>query len=292
MKKTIVYISIISCFVGLASCNIFNKNNSVKEAAVIPQDREAIQQIENLKTFKPEEISKGVIEGDWAIEEVNGKPAVGEKAPYLKFVETGGEKKMFGNNGCNTLNATYSYNPQDSTLTFDNVLTTMMFCGMEGITDGEITQAVNDTRFYSVSETEDYNFLRFYDRDYNLLMVLMHQNFAFLNGAWKVVRIDDEPVNVDEMKLVIDVDEKKVHGNTGCNVLNGAFETDMDSPNSISFSNLAVTMMLCPDMEAQRALLIALEDANKAKPISKDEVQMLNSDDKVVLTLQRWHEKK
>lgn len=286
MKRIVPFISLV-ILISLSACNLTKRNNGIKEAAVIPQDREAIRQLENMKTFKPEELSKGKIEGDWSIEEVMGKEAVGEKAPFLKFADTPQGKKMYGNNGCNTLNAGYTYNPQDSTLQFDNVLTTMMLCGKPGITDQEITQAVNNTRYYNVSENEDYNYLKLYDENHNLLMVLMHQNFNFLNGKWKVVKIDDQPINVAEMVLVFDVDEKKVHGNTGCNVMNGSFETDMDTPNSISFSNLAVTMMMCPDIEAERALLIALEDANRAKPISKTEVQLLNSDNKVVLTLKK-----
>lgn len=36
-------------------------------------------------------------------------------------------------------------------------------------------------------------------------------------------------------RLVIDVPEGKVHGNTGCNILNGSLETDMEAANSISF---------------------------------------------------------
>ena len=46
-------------------------------------------------------------------------------------------------------------------------------------------------------------------------MELMHQNFQFLNGTWLVKEIDGQPVNVPDMKLVIDVDEGRLHGNTG-----------------------------------------------------------------------------
>ena len=287
MNKNFAYLLMGLAGLALTSCSLFQKNTTIREESVIPQDREALQQAENVKTYKPEKFSKGVITGDWAIEEVMGKEAKGERAPYLKFVETDKERKMYGNNGCNTINATYDYNVKDSTLYFDNMLTTMMYCDMEGITDREINMALNNTKYYSLTETDDYNYMRFYDRNHSLLMVLMHQNFEFLNGAWRVVKIEDEPVNVEDMVLVFDVDERKIHGNTGCNVLNGTFDTDMDSPNSISVSNLAVTMMLCPDMEAQTALLIALEDANKAKPIKNDEVQFLNSDNNVVLLLKR-----
>ncbi|MDE7495892.1 MAG: META domain-containing protein [Muribaculaceae bacterium] len=40
--------------------------------------------------------------GDWAIETVLGKKAVGETAPFIKFVP--GENRIYGNNGCNVIN--------------------------------------------------------------------------------------------------------------------------------------------------------------------------------------------
>ncbi|MDE6682904.1 MAG: hypothetical protein K2J87_05710, partial [Muribaculaceae bacterium] len=59
--------------------------SSSKTEAVLPRDREQISTTEDLKTYTAEDIKKGVVKGDWAIETVNGKPAVGEKAPYLRF---------------------------------------------------------------------------------------------------------------------------------------------------------------------------------------------------------------
>lgn len=273
----------------MSSCSLFNKKETVqKQEAILPQDRQALLQKEKEKFYSPEDLAKGIIKGDWAIEEVMGKKAVGEKAPYLKFSTT--DSRIYGNNGCNTINADFKYNVKDSTLVFENVLTTMILCHTEGITDQDINNAINNTRYYSLKDDGDYYIMRLFDKDHHEVMMLMHQNFEFLNGMWKVVAIDEDPVDVPGMRLVIDVDEQKLHGNTGCNVINGKFDTDMDTPNSISFSNIAVTMMLCNNMEYQTALLIALEDANKAKPISATKVLLLNSDDKVVLTLEKTTE--
>lgn len=269
---------------SMTSCSLFNKQE-VKQEVILPQDREAINSPSSLKTYSSKELKNGIITGDWAIEEVLDKPAVGEKAPFLKFVAE--ENRMFGNNGCNTVNANYTYNPADSTLRFENVLTTMMMCGKQGITDMEVNSALNNTRFYSWFIDENNSYLYFYDQNHVKLMTLMHQDFDFLNGAWKVSEINGEKVNIDEMKLVFDVDEHKVHGNTGCNVLNGDFLTDMNAPNSVSFEDIAVTLMMCPQMEYQTALLVALEEAEKAKPVNKDLVVFLDSNDKIVLTLTR-----
>lgn len=261
----------------------------VKTDAVLPQDREQIHLNAAAKEYTSAELSKGVVRGDWAIETVGGKDVVGETAPYLKFVP--GEKRVYGNNGCNVINATYEYNPADSTLHFDNIITTMRACGQEGITDTEINMALDAVKYYRWELRGSEYYLYFYDSAMKPLMELMHQNFQFLNGTWRVTAINDEPVNVPDMKLVIDVDEGKLHGNTGCNILNGTLETDMDAANSISFQAIATTRMACPDINYETRLIVALEEASKAKPISEKRVVFLNAQGESVLQLERTSDK-
>lgn len=164
---------------------------------------------------------------------------------------------------------------------------TMMMCAKEGITDYEINQALGATRFYTWEIKGSDYYLYFLDSTKRQVMSLMHQNFDFLNGSWNVTRINDTKVNNPDVQLVIDVPEGKVHGNTGCNILNGSLETDMEAANSISFSAIATTRMACPAPNYETELLVALEEASTAKPISPNEVILLNSQGKQVLLLTR-----
>lgn len=290
-RKPIIGIAAACFLLSLSSCNIFEKyfgnekSKTVKKEVVLPQDREAILVKTDPKMYSPEEFAQGIIKGDWAIESVFGQEAIGQTPPYLKFVQN--EGRIYGNNGCNTVNGTYLYNPSDSTLTFENVAVTMMICAEEGINDYLVNQALNEARRYDLKDVEDGYVMNVYDEEGKPVMKLTHQNLDFLNGTWKVVEIDAQPVDVPNMKLVFDIDEHKVHGNTGCNVLNGKLETDMDAPNTFSFEAIAVTMMMCPQIDYQTAMLVALEDACRAKPISKNRVQLLDSSGKPVLTLER-----
>lgn len=296
-KSKMLAVTLSVCVLPMASCSIFQKMSKteetiqpeIKQEAVLPQDREAVHIKRNNSSYSPKEFKEGVVSGDWAIEEVLGKKAVGEEAPFLKFAPV--EGKVYGNNGCNTINAEYTYNPQDSTLSFSYVVVTMRLCGTPGLTDFLVNQAINETAKYTLEEGEDCYYLNFFSESDLPLMRLKHQNFDFLNGTWKVVNIGDEAINIDKMKLVFDVDEHKMHGNTGCNVINGVLNTDMDAPNSISFEAIGVTMMLCPEMKYQSALLVALEEACRAKAVSKNRVVLLNSNDNEVLTLERTSDK-
>lgn len=278
----------------LPSCSFINSlpffgEKKVAQEAVLPHDREHIATKEEIKTYTPEELKRGVVRGDWAIETVNGKKAIGEKAPFIKFVPT--EKRIYGNNGCNVINGQYNYNPADSTISFSNMISTMMMCGMEGLTDYEINAALESVKYYSWEIKDSDYWLTFYDASHRDIMTLMHQNFQFLNGTWVVKQIDNTEVNDPDMKLVIDVDEGKLHGNTGCNILNGAMEIDMDAANSISFSAIATTRMACPEGNHETALLVALEEASAAKPVSSTEVLMFDSQNKQVLRLVRTSDK-
>lgn len=270
---------------GVGGCSIFGGGSKVQKDVVLPSDREEIRKQVSQKEYTSESIIRGEVSGDWAIEEVCGKPVVGQTPPYLKFVPS--EKRVYGNNGCNTINAGYSYNAADSTLSFSNVISTMMMCNVEGITDIEINAAISNVKYYTWENKGDEYYLYLWDTYHQPMLTLMHQNFEFLNGTWRVVSIEDEAVSDPEVKLVIDVAEGKVHGNTGCNVLNGSLDLYMENPNSISFQDLITTRMACPNPEYETRLLVALESTERAKPISSDRVLLLNGAGDVVLTLQR-----
>lgn len=286
-KKYLLAAFAASILLITPSCSIFdfNKKSTSKVQTALPHDRVNIAKKSDPLAYTPDELRRGVVKGDWAIETVYGHHVVGEEAPFLKFEPT--EKKVYGNNGCNVINASYRYNPTDSVISFSNLLATMKLCNKEGITDYEINSALGSTKYYSWRMAETDYYITFYDESGAEVMTLMHQNFDFLNGTWKVDAINDEKINVPDMKLVIDIDEGKLHGNTGCNVINGNVEIDMDKPNSISFSAIGMTKMMCRDATHETALLVALEEATAARPVSGSQVILYDSMHRPVLTLTR-----
>lgn len=294
LKKNMLFASsALALTLVFSSCSILkgqsgpstSKKEPTTTQSTLPSDRASINSAKTSKTYTPEDIKNGVVKGDWAIESVNGKKVVGETAPFLKFVpETG---RVYGNNGCNVVNAEYKYNAKSSTINFDYLSTTMRLCATEGLTDFDINAALGATKFYSVSSKGNDYFLTFYDESHQPVMQLMHQNFEFLNGTWKVTKINEEPVDVDGLKLVMDVDEGKVHGDTGCNIFNGTLDTDMEQPNSISFNQIALTRMMCPDIKYENTYMVALEEACSARPVSNNEVVLYNDQNEPVLTLVR-----
>lgn len=252
------------------------KDESEKVIAKVDEKLQAIADVQK----------KGALSGDWAIESVLGKKAVGETAPFIKFVPS--EGNIYGNNGCNVLNGQYTTSYVDKTIAFSNLATTMRLCDSSNLTDVEIGEALGLTVRYTEEDGDNSeSILKFYDAGGREVMMLMHRDFHFLDGTWAVISIDGEKVNIPEMKIALDVEEKKLHGNTGCNIINGELETDMDTANSISFSKIAMTRMACPNSGWETRMTMALEEAITAKKISADEIEFLGSNGRQVMLLKK-----
>ena len=285
MKKN-YHLLILSAVLALplVSCNLFTK--TVKTEKELPTDRVTVAENKNPEPYRSSALDRGEISGEWAIKTVNGHEAEGEMDPFLLFDPQTG--RVYGNNGCNTINGDYNVNPSDSTLTFTGLLTTMRLCAHNYPSQTEINLALDKVRRYTWTFTPELFYsLDFLDESGNTLMTLQRQDFDFLNGTWRVSSIKGVKENNEDMVLVFDIAEQKLHGNTGCNVVNGQISIDMGEHNSITLQNLLTTRMACPDNNSETALLVALEEVMYARPINSTECQLINGQGDVVLTLVR-----
>ncbi len=284
MKKGIIFALLLPALLA-GGCSALKGHGKIEKDVILPSDRETLHKTTVQPTYTPEDLAKGLIKGDWTIQEVEGREAIGEAIPFIRFEPS--EKRFYGNDGCNVINGFYEATPADSTIRFGGVMATMKACAGEGITSVEVHQALEEARRYTWElDGHDYRLTLLSEEDVPV-MQLVHCNFEFLSGAWHVVAIDGEKVDVKGMDLVIDVDEGKIHGNTGCNILNGKLETDLETPNSISFSSIGTTRMMCPDIESETRLIVALEEACSAKALSADRVLLLGSNRQPVVELVR-----
>ncbi len=291
--------------IGSSGCSLFNKSeraqgwketgqndaqkvdDEVKATSgrVKKDTNKAIAEVNEKLQEMADEMKYSNLSGDWAIETVLGKKAVGETAPFIKFNPS--ENRIYGNNGCNVINAQYEINSKSKTISFGNLISTMMLCAQTDITDAEIGEALGSTKSYSLEISDPDQILTFYNAEGKKVMTLMHRDFHFLDGIWTVEKIDGENVDIDGMKLALDVEEKRMHGNTGCNIINGELETDMETANSISFSKIGMTKMACPNSGWETRMMVALEDAVTAGKISNDEIEFLGSNGQQVMLLKR-----
>ena len=230
--------------------------------------------------------------GTWHLRSVSGYTLSADtdgddgERPYLIFEEETG--RFYGNDGCNTVNGDYIANGGDS-LRFEGLLSTMRLCQDAKYAQAFVT-ALDETRQCHILKDEAESILELCNAKGKVLMTFAKPAMEFLTGSWQVIKIDGHNVDSPDLKLVIDLPERRIHGNTGCNVLNGFIFIDPDKAGVIQFQQIAVTQALCPDATWETPLLVALESVETVTPpanAADPTVTMLDTHGNPVLTLRQ-----
>ena len=197
------------------------------------------------------------ITGEWNVVSVEGKQVTGN--PYIGFDTENG--RLYGNAGCNRIMGGFeidSINPGHIGLT--NVASTRMMCpDME--TEQKVLEALNEVAGFKSSATG----VELTDKDGKVLMSLEKREAPAvsvndINGEWKISKVEGAAVEVADKTpfLSFNVAENAIHGNGGCNIINGSFSQEEGNPSSLKFGHMITTMMAGPGMETERKVFVAI----------------------------------
>ena len=202
--------------------------------------------------------SKSVdISGEWNVVSVEGHEVAGN--PYIGFnVEEG---RLYGNAGCNRIMGGVeldSINP--GKIGFTGVASTRMMCpDME--TEQRVLEALNEVAGYQASATG----VELTDKDGKVLISLEKREAPAvsvndINGEWIISKVDGVVVEVADKTpfLSFNVADNAVHGNGGCNIINGSFSQEEGNASSLKFGQMISTMMAGPGMETEGKVLEAM----------------------------------
>lgn len=111
-----------------------------------------------------------------------------------------------------------------------------------------------------------------------------------LDGTWTVTSVAGEQVSLPDSLadatpfIRFDSAEGRIHGNSGCNIMNGAYTQD---GNKLSFTGVATTMMAGPQelMELESKVLNAVNNAASVKEPSEGQLQICDAEGNVVMEL-------
>lgn len=231
-----------------------------------------------------------ILAGEWTVLGVNGESVKGEDRPYITFEPQKSNpflSKFYGYNGCNAMNGEVALTPEGSMKRASDYVTSLKYCPEAAYEIG-FSMVMNNISSYKIEKIGDEYLLYLTAENTKQTMTLRKSNIGFINGAWSVTRIGDV-VYDDEtgMEVVIDVPEKKIHGNTGCNILNGQIMIDPDVQHSIRFSNIATTRMACDNPEREQSLLSALNQVVTAERQGDNGAVLRDASGKLVLELTR-----
>lgn len=110
-----------------------------------------------------------------------------------------------------------------------------------------------------------------------------------LDGKWNIVEVKGEKISKEKMPFMeFDVAEKKLHGNASCNMFNSSFTLDDNDVSAITIAPGASTMMACPDMTVEDAIMKAIVDVKAVKGGSSEtEMTLVDQNGNVLLVLSK-----
>ena len=222
--------------------------------------------------------------GEWDIIELrNNKKVYTIERAYL-YLDFAGGNKVYGKNGCNTINGTFQLSGEN--LKFSDFISTENSC--HNVTSEKtIMHALADVRRFNVQSQYNAQYMNLMNSKGNIVMVLKRHNLDAMNGAWLVKEIDSENVSELNMRLVIDAVMQTIHGDTGCNIINGIISLDPTKDMAIQFEDLHSDDHDCETIDYETALLLALENTVSCKRINQQEMALLDNKGTIVIMLQR-----
>lgn len=223
------------------------------------------------------------LDGEWTIKTIRDKEISTRERAYLHFSLK--DSTFYGNNGCNVVNGSIHHHGANN-ISLDNILTTMMECH-NATAERTVMKALSEVAAYQISKKNGIRYLSLMNNKGQQLMHLKNHDINFLNGAWTVSSLNGESIFNDNVKLVIDVQEMRIHGNTGCNLINGTLFIDPNVDWGVEFQQLVSTLRMCPDIHIETALLVALEETQTCKKLNNDEIALFDRDGKIIATLKR-----
>lgn len=206
--------------------------------------------------------NKADLSGEWNITSIEGQNITGKSNAFIGFDTK--EGKIYGNAGCNNIMGGLnidSINPGHIILS--NIASTRMMCP-DMDTEMKLLAALKNVAGFQSSA----NGIELTDKSGKVILSLKKKDdkqvtsasISSLEGEWIISKVNGNDVKAIEKTpfLAFNITEKSVHGNAGCNIINGSIEQEGNKDSSLKFGQMMSTMMAGPGMEAEGDILAAI----------------------------------
>lgn len=281
MRKYIVFALLMAMLMAPATMDARKKKDKkLEKRGVNIENVNAVEQpMQEVTITNPAQ----QLYGEWDIVTMRKKKVYSLERAYL-YLDFKGGNKVYGNNGCNTINGTFQLSGNN--IKFGEFISTGELC--RNVTNEKtIMHTLADVRRYTLQTQYNAQYMNLMNSKGAVIMVLKRHNLDAMNGPWLVKEINSENVSEKNMRLVIDALLQTIHGDTGCNIINGIITLDPTKDMAIQFEDLHSTENDCEDIDYETALLLALETTVSCKRINPYEMALLDSKGTIVLMLQR-----
>ena len=109
---------------------------------------------------------------------------------------------------------------------------------------------------------------------------------AMLSGVWTVAKIAGNDVKAENPVVLEFNAGNKVHAKLGCNIMNTSYEADPKTGAFKFAANGQRTMMMCPDMATEDALVKAMSEVTSAATCQNG-IALKNAAGEVIIALKK-----
>ena len=281
MRKYIVFALLAALLMAPATMDARKKKDKKMEKRGLNiENVDAIEQpMQDVAVTNPAQ----QLYGEWDIISMRKKKVYSLERAYL-YLDFKGGNKVYGNNGCNTINGTFQLSGNN--LKFSDFISTSESC--HNVTSEKtIMHTLADVRRYSLQSQYNAQYMNLMNSKGAVIMVLKRHNLDAMNGVWLVKELNSENISDMNMRVVVDAVEQTIHGDTGCNIINGIITLDHTKDMAIQFEDLHSSQHECESIEQETSLLLALEKTESCKRINQNEMALLDNKGTIVIMLQR-----
>jgi heat shock protein HslJ len=211
-----------------------------------------------------------LVSSAWQLVAFDDEPVVEGSIVTLSFGE---DQRAFGSGGCNGYGGDYNFN--DNAISFGMLVSTMMACLEDGITEQETAffAALSEATHYEISREA---LIIFYGDGKRLVF---EPAITLTDTTWALSVFDGtDPVADTTITLTFD-GEGNAYGSSGCNSYSGSYEVDGET---LEFGMMMGTLMACLQegvMEQEQAYLQAL-GAVERYLIERNQLTLMTEDGK------------
>ncbi len=226
--------------------------------------------------------------GEWNIIAVNGATIaapVDQEQPYLGFDTANG--RVFGNASCNSLMGSFNPESPAGVIDLSNMASPRMMCPDMDLEQSILTALGNGTT-YKLTNGGD---IELCDASGSTLLTLKKRDNYIspksLTGEWKINEVKGTDLSsdtIDSFTMTFSPSDSLFVATTGCNNINGTYAGEYID---ITFSNMASTRMMCPDMTVEQALTSILPDIKSFGELQEGNIGFYNRNNDLVLVLSR-----
>ncbi len=227
------------------------------------------------------------LDGEWNIVSVEGKPVVltdGMDIPVIRFDTADGT--ISGNLSCNRMMGSFDVKAKPGTLDLSGIGATKMLCPDMTVEDN-ILSAFGKVKGYEMAPDST---MLLIDAEKAPVITLERPTVPELQGEYTVIAVADyvvgatDETETEPVVLTVDPAQGRFGCTTDCNTLMGKFSsTDI----GISFSDIAMTRMACPEAPVQEALVATLPQIKSAGNLANGNIGLYDENGQLMIILDK-----